>query len=186
MFRYGLSPPPPQPIINRNMLQQNTAASDSFFNPQSVQSPHSFHPVQMSTPMVNNNNMLVGNMGHPVGVVNNNNMFSTPGAPPINGAGGYNQQQQQQQSAMDVSSADNVVSMSPLHNALYLYMARLLRPVWDQKLLRTSPEDKKTLESSLSSEECGFLAKEVDLFARFLSTNANSNIALANSSKVGV
>ncbi|XP_069168199.1 nuclear pore complex protein Nup155 [Procambarus clarkii] len=61
---------------------------------------------------------------------------------------------------------------SPLHNALYLYLARILRPVWSTPLAKETVVDgKSVLVSTMTAEEVGFLASQVELLAKFLITN---------------
>ncbi|XP_071552896.1 nuclear pore complex protein Nup155 isoform X3 [Panulirus ornatus] len=61
---------------------------------------------------------------------------------------------------------------SPLHNALYLYLARILRPAWSTPFAKeTLSEGKAVLVSAMTAEEVGFLASHVELLAKFLITN---------------
>lgn len=63
-------------------------------------------------------------------------------------------------------------SFSPLHNALYLYLARILRPIWTNVIAKeTKQEEKVVLTSVMQTEEFGFLARQVEHLAKFLSTN---------------
>lgn len=68
---------------------------------------------------------------------------------------------------------------SPLHNALYLYLARILRPVWASSVAKeTLVDGKPVLMSSMTAEELGFLAERVDLLAKFLLTNQGGTTPL--------
>ncbi|XP_042856337.1 nuclear pore complex protein Nup155-like [Penaeus japonicus] len=68
---------------------------------------------------------------------------------------------------------------SPLHNALYLYLARILRPVWTSPVAKeTLLEGKPVLMSAMTAEELGFLAERVDLLAKFLLTNQGGTTPL--------
>lgn len=61
---------------------------------------------------------------------------------------------------------------SPLHNALYLYMARILRPAWGTPVAKeTTVEGKPVMVSTMNAEEVGFLADKVELLAKFLLTS---------------
>ncbi|XP_018020303.1 nuclear pore complex protein Nup155 isoform X2 [Hyalella azteca] len=78
--------------------------------------------------------------------------------------------QQQQGSASDsraVATQQSTEDSSALHTSLYLHLARILRPVWAAPLLPTDPSTQLS-ESSLSSEECVYLARHVELLARFI------------------
>ncbi|KAG7173878.1 Nuclear pore complex protein Nup155-like [Homarus americanus] len=61
---------------------------------------------------------------------------------------------------------------SPFHNALYLYLARILRPAWSTPLAKEMVVEGNTvLVSTMTTEEIGFLASQVELLAKFLVTN---------------
>ncbi|XP_066949536.1 nuclear pore complex protein Nup155 isoform X2 [Macrobrachium rosenbergii] len=61
---------------------------------------------------------------------------------------------------------------SPLHNALYLFMARILRPAWGTPVAREMLVDgKPVVVSCMNAEEFGFLGNQVELLAKFLLTN---------------
>ena len=58
-------------------------------------------------------------------------------------------------------------SFSPIHNALFLHLGRILRPVWFSPLLKESSGN-PSLDSMLSSKECSYLARQVELLAIFI------------------
>ncbi|KAG0722258.1 Nuclear pore complex protein Nup155 [Chionoecetes opilio] len=61
---------------------------------------------------------------------------------------------------------------SPLHNALYLYLARILRPAWSTPIAKeTVVAGKPVVVSCMTGEEVGFLAYQVELLSKFLVTN---------------
>ncbi|KAF2360102.1 Nucleoporin Nup133/Nup155-like C-terminal [Trinorchestia longiramus] len=97
------------------------------------------------------------------------------------------QQPQHQQAGSPYSSsqqagtADDSASFSALHNALYLHLARVVRPVWTTPMLKPDPVTKLS-ESSLSSEECCFLARQVEQLARFISSTPDCTVAPPQSS----
>lgn len=61
---------------------------------------------------------------------------------------------------------------SPLHNALYLYLARILRPAWSTPIAKEiQVEGKPVMVSCMTGEEVGFLAYQVELLLKFMTTN---------------
>ncbi|KAK4316417.1 hypothetical protein Pmani_012431 [Petrolisthes manimaculis] len=68
---------------------------------------------------------------------------------------------------------------SPLHNALYLYLARVLRSAWSTPLVKeTQVEGKPVVVGVMVAEEVGFLACHVELLAKFLATNQSGTTPL--------
>ncbi|KAL7641759.1 UNVERIFIED_CONTAM: hypothetical protein RMT77_007633 [Armadillidium vulgare] len=100
---------------------------------------------------------------------------------PVQGQIMPHQQQQHQQPPQGDQQ-----QYSPLHNALFLYLARILRPVWATPFIKEEVIDNKPiLTCVLSSEEVSFLARHVDLMAKFMLANQGpgqniSNISLQN------
>uniref|UniRef100_A0A2P2HZZ0 Nuclear pore complex protein Nup155-like n=1 Tax=Hirondellea gigas TaxID=1518452 RepID=A0A2P2HZZ0_9CRUS len=166
LFRYGATPPVTLP---------NASATA-----HSIQSPagYSFHPMQISTPVPNQ-----------AGLYNPGHVAYTPvGQAPQQQQGLNNTSFMNAQATLNTTSPHNnnntEPQFSPLHNALYLYLARILRPVWSLPLLKEDKLDgNKILVSALSSGECSFLARQLELLARFMNTSPapapNSHIGLS-------
>ncbi|KAK8391628.1 hypothetical protein O3P69_017278 [Scylla paramamosain] len=70
------------------------------------------------------------------------------------------------------STVPQDTQFSPLHNALYLYLARILRPAWSTPVAKEiEVEGKPVVVSCMTGEEVGFLAYQVELLSKFLVTN---------------
>lgn len=154
LFRYGATLPQAQGLVGPHATQ--------------VQSPggYSFHPMQISTPLPNQ-----GLYGQQQQQLHHQQTPYTPG----NATSFAN--------TTAAGAGENAeLSFSPLHNALYLYLARILRPVWAVQLLKEGPPAdgvNKTMTSSLSSDECSYLARQVEMLARFMNASPGNNNTLA-------
>lgn len=60
---------------------------------------------------------------------------------------------------------DNVTIFSARHNALYLYVARLMRPIWKLRCL------KNNLHSNLNAKDCSFILEDLITIKQFLESN---------------
>lgn len=107
----------------------------------------SFHPNLMSTPTAS---VMPSGAAAPSG-----SGYGTPG-------GGYTTQQQQQQ--------PTEVQFSGRHNGLYLYLGRLLRPVWAVPLVN-GPADQPA--SQVSGPELEFIVGQLHELRIFLEKHAS-------------
>nr|XP_018906260.1 PREDICTED: nuclear pore complex protein Nup155 [Bemisia tabaci] len=74
-----------------------------------------------------------------------------------------------------VSSTENIIyEHSAKHNGLYLYLSRILRPLWQSPLVKLTKnqDNKQYLTSTVSAEECVSVLSNLQAFWSFLEKNS--------------
>jgi len=113
------------------------------------------------------------------------NVASTP-APPHAMQTYFMEQQQQQQQRSMFFGHNQPVSFSGKHNGLYLYFARLVRPVWLKALVvptATAGGKEATLASSVTSEEIDWVNSKLLELKAFVERNSQFVASLPQDQK---
>ncbi|KAJ8921993.1 hypothetical protein NQ315_008631 [Exocentrus adspersus] len=115
------------------------------------------------------------------------NIISTP-APHQLQQGGYPQSPNLSQTLSPHQTSFNAPSpftFSPKHNGLYLYLGRILRPVWNRRCTDSVCTDGKTviITSTINSEDCICILNNLTALHNFLTCNTQfSNITSTSTS----
>ncbi|XP_046996559.1 nuclear pore complex protein Nup155 [Schistocerca americana] len=147
----GALSPPPNPLVDTVL----TPASPRIASPASHTTHEAFNPGFVSTPIrgpIQQGPARDQNIGP---------SFLSPQSLPANVQDG------------------NVggVQFSAKHNGLYLYMSRLLRPIWNLRTVHLTTMDKKQfLCSTLSREDCAWLLGHIHALRAFLEKNAQFSV----------
>ncbi|KAJ1526290.1 hypothetical protein ONE63_009443 [Megalurothrips usitatus] len=80
------------------------------------------------------------------------------------------------------ASDGHLMTYSAKHNGLYLYVSRILRPIWSQKVTQriTADNRKNFLVSAVSGEDCVWVLSHLHALRAFL--ERNTQLAMLNSS----
>ncbi|GAB6032748.1 hypothetical protein CHUAL_011616 [Chamberlinius hualienensis] len=169
LFLYG-----GEPVLRlpNTYLASNQVSSLQQNFPSTPISPinASFHPTQASTPVTGSVQMQQFPQMSFVGA-------GTPQSPPIRLP--FFEQQ--------AGSQIPDISFSGVHNGLYLYFSRIVRPLWKERLTVEVPCDSSRtgfnyyLESNFTSAELGFYMEQLRCLSSFL--KCNSNILLPHASE---
>ncbi|XP_066259213.1 nuclear pore complex protein Nup155 [Euwallacea similis] len=136
------------------LAQTNIFSGTSVFSPNIVSTPAQQHPLNaFSSPQ-----SLAGFAGQPA---YSHVSFQQPGSP----QGGF-----LQQTVFDPSS---LINFSAKHNGLYLYLCRILRPVWNRRCVERISTDGKIFlnQNTISSEDCIQIQCNLNALHNFLKMN---------------
>ncbi|XP_038215888.1 nuclear pore complex protein Nup154 [Zerene cesonia] len=166
-FIYG-SQPVPAPLQPHQISHAPSSIGSPKFSPRQVSTPMSIRPQDQMRQMQMNQSYQQMQMNQSIG-----NQSIAPQSP---------YQQNMNRTPFNQSSfvgnvtqppRDNFqlqVEYSSKHNGLYIYVGRILSPIWNLKCVTKSltPDKKELMSSKVTGEDCAFIVKKLQRVASFI------------------
>ncbi|VVC96001.1 unnamed protein product [Leptidea sinapis] len=143
----------------------------------SMSSPK-FSPRQVSTPMTirgqeqirTNQSYQQTQMNQSMGIGNQSMLPSSPYQQNLRSPTGFNQSSLTGNVTQQARDYQLQVEYSAKHNALYIYIGRVLAPIWNLKCVTKSltPDKTEFMLSNVTGEDCAFVARKLQRAASFL------------------
>ncbi|XP_026329328.1 nuclear pore complex protein Nup154 [Hyposmocoma kahamanoa] len=165
----------------QNTAQQNYSQNPTAQVASTINSPK-FSPRQMSTPMIMRGPQgqiqpSKQNQSYQQGPMNQ----SYPGSPSLSMSSPFQQPMTSPAPFNQSSFMGNVthqqrdlnfsaqLEYSPKHNGLYIYVGRILAPIWNLRCVATSmtPDKKEFMVSRVTGEDCAYIVQRLQRVAAF-------------------
>ncbi|CAG4909693.1 unnamed protein product [Colias eurytheme] len=166
-FIYG-SQPVPAPLQPHQMSHAPSSIGSPKFSPRQVSTPMSIRPQDQMRQMQMNQSYQQMQMNQSIG-----NQSIAPQSPyqqninrtPFNQSSFVGNVTQPNRENFQLQ-----VEYSSKHNGLYIYVGRILLPIWNLKCVTKSltPDKKEFMSSKVTGEDCAYIVKKLQRVAAFI------------------